>query len=701
MKKLSWNKQSFLVDGKPAPLISGEFHYFRVPKKDWRERLILLKESGANAAATYIPWIVHEPREGEILFDDVDGRCLTEFLELCCELDIMVIARPGPYSYSELWNSGMPFWLAKYKEIRSCNYKGDFREDSFEPSYLHPLFLEKARKYIRAVDEKIKPFLVTNGGCIVSVQADNEIGGIHIWRGFLDCNKEGMGIGFAGGRYVNFLERKYGTVDALNERYETSYASFCDVDPYNNTPSDKTVGGKRFAGDYHAFYKETLETYIRTICAWFREDGIDVDVCVNAGTPALIPIMRDIPSQNTDFKLFMGVDHYYSLTPAAGISMTPEKTMKYLNSLDMLASIGMPPSVLEMQSGSASCYPPILPNNLKGFYMTHVAYGMKGSNYYVFTGGPNFENTGCNTDIYDYHAPVSAEGEIRPIYYAQKERNCYTIDNSWLLSLERVSDVQLGYTWELAEKIASGPWKRYSGDGLNMRACYDSVLLTLGLGGAMPKCVELCDDLDVSKPLVVVTDGMMPKEKQERLVEFVRSGGQLLLTPTVPEYDEDFLPCTVLRDFLGIEKVGAVKTVDNVTRDNGVKVYGAEQKFSFEGFNGQVLVRDDGDGTPIVEYKKLGSGTVALMGMSYRYSQFCQMDLLFDLLEMLGFKRRAVTGSRNLMVSLFEDGERATCFLINNLADTVEADLTVTANGKTTSVGRVTVPSMSVLDISL
>ena len=96
MKKLSWNKQSFLVDGKPAPLISGEFHYFRVPKKDWRERLILLKESGANAAATYIPWIVHEPREGEILFDDVDGRCLTEFLELCCELDIMVIARPGP-----------------------------------------------------------------------------------------------------------------------------------------------------------------------------------------------------------------------------------------------------------------------------------------------------------------------------------------------------------------------------------------------------------------------------------------------------------------------------------------------------------------------------------------------------------------------------------------------------------------------------
>ena len=701
MNTLSWNKQSFLVDGKPAPLISGEFHYFRVPKKDWRERLILLKKSGANAAATYIPWIVHEPREGEILFDDVDGRCLTEFLQLCCELDIMVIARPGPYSYSELWNSGLPFWITNYEEMRAHGHDGNKQNRSFETSYLHPLFLEKARKYIRAVDEKIKPFLVTNGGCIVSVQADNEIGGIHIWRKFLDCNKEGMGIGFEGGRYVRFLEKKYGTVELLNERYGTDFNSFCQIDPYNNTPSDDTVGGKRFAGDYHAFYKETLETYIKTLCEWFREDGIDVDVCVNAGSPSLIPIMRDIPSQNTDLNLFMGVDHYYALSPAAGISMTPEKTVKYMHSLDMLASIGMPPSVLEMQSGSASCYPPILPNNLKGFYMTHVAYGMKGSNYYVFTGGPNFENTGDNTDIYDYHAPVSAEGEIRPIYYAQKERNDYTNENQWLFTRERAFDVQFGYTWELMEKIVSGPWKRYSADGLNMRSCFDSVLLTLGLGGAMPKCTELSDELDTSTPLLVVTDGMMPKEKQEKLVKFIKDGGKLLLTPTVPEYDEEFFPCTVLRDFLGVNKITPVKTIDNVTRDNGAKVYGSVNKFTFEGFGGQTLVTDDGDGSPIVEYKKMGEGAVALMGLTYSYSQFCQMDLVFDLLQMLGHERRAITGSKNLMVSLFEDGERATCFLINNLADSVNADLTVRANGKSVNVGKLTVPAMSVVTVDI
>ena len=33
------------------------------PHDDWRRRLTLLKESGANTVATYIPWIIHEPEE--------------------------------------------------------------------------------------------------------------------------------------------------------------------------------------------------------------------------------------------------------------------------------------------------------------------------------------------------------------------------------------------------------------------------------------------------------------------------------------------------------------------------------------------------------------------------------------------------------------------------------------------------------------
>ena len=591
--------------------------------------------------------------------------------------------------------------MEKYDRIRCHGPRGKRDKTGFYASYLHPIFLEKARAYIRAVDERIRPFLATNGGCIVSVQADNEIGGIHVWRGFLDCNREAMGIGYADGRYVRFLADKYGDVETLNERYGSAYASLCDILPYENTPPESEIGGKRFASDYHDFYRGVLEEYIRILCTWFREDGIDVDVCVNAGTPSLIPIMRNIPEQNRDSRLFVGVDHYYALTPSAGISMTPDKAMRYMRSLDMLSGLGMPPSVLEMQSGSASCYPPILPGNLKGFYMNHVAFGMKGSNYYVFTGGPNFENTGANTEIYDYHAPVSATGEIRPIYYAQKERNDYTNENEWLLTRERVSDLQLGFTWELADKMLTGLKNRNSANGVNARDYSESVALTLCLGGGMPRWVELGGRLDSEKPLLVFSDERMPREKQERLIEFVRSGGRLLITPTVPEYDEDFLPCTLLKSFLGVEAITPLESAESITRDNGVKVYGIDKRFSFEGFAGRALATDDKSGDAIAEYKEIGKGAVVLLGATYGYSQFCQMDMLFDMLGLLGYERRADTGSRNLFITLFEREEGATCFLINNLADSLDASPTVRANGKEYSLGTLTVPAMSVLPIDL
>lgn len=46
MKDLSFDELSLTVDGKRTFLISGEFHYFRVPHDDWRRRLRLLKDDG-------------------------------------------------------------------------------------------------------------------------------------------------------------------------------------------------------------------------------------------------------------------------------------------------------------------------------------------------------------------------------------------------------------------------------------------------------------------------------------------------------------------------------------------------------------------------------------------------------------------------------------------------------------------------------
>ena len=54
---IGFNKHHFEINGEPVHLYSGEFHYFRVPKSDWRRRMQLLKDAGGNCLATYIPWL--------------------------------------------------------------------------------------------------------------------------------------------------------------------------------------------------------------------------------------------------------------------------------------------------------------------------------------------------------------------------------------------------------------------------------------------------------------------------------------------------------------------------------------------------------------------------------------------------------------------------------------------------------------------
>ena len=58
----------FLLDGKPFRILSGEMHYFRIPREYWRDRLLKLKACGLNTVATYMPWNLHERTPGKFDF---------------------------------------------------------------------------------------------------------------------------------------------------------------------------------------------------------------------------------------------------------------------------------------------------------------------------------------------------------------------------------------------------------------------------------------------------------------------------------------------------------------------------------------------------------------------------------------------------------------------------------------------------------
>lgn len=139
--RITFDSVSYMVNGKPFYLYAGEFDYFRVPGKDWRTRMRLFKKAGGNCLATYIPWGLHEQEEGKYVFGGASKYDLEGFLKTAKEEGLYVIARPGPYVYSELHNSGIPAWLfAKYPAARATNIEGMAFDVA---SYLHPVFYRK------------------------------------------------------------------------------------------------------------------------------------------------------------------------------------------------------------------------------------------------------------------------------------------------------------------------------------------------------------------------------------------------------------------------------------------------------------------------------------------------------------------------------------------------------------------------------
>ena len=158
---IDYENDCFLKDGEPFRYISGSFHYFRVPRFYWKDRLMKMKAGGLNAVQTYVAWNVHEPVQGQYNFDgDAD---IVSFIELANSLGLLVIVRAGPYICAEWDFGGFPAWLLNDTTIILRSSK-DKR------------YLDAVDSWMSVVLPKLQPLLYVNDGPIISVQVENEYG---------------------------------------------------------------------------------------------------------------------------------------------------------------------------------------------------------------------------------------------------------------------------------------------------------------------------------------------------------------------------------------------------------------------------------------------------------------------------------------------------------------------------------------------
>ncbi len=160
MNNFTYDKNGFYFDGVKTKIVSGSLHYFRVVPEYWRDRLLKLREMGANCVDTYTCWNLHEKNEGEFNFShDLD---FARFLDIAGELGLYVIVRPGPYICSEWEFGGFPWWLLTKPDMELRCY--------------NKTFLDAMTPFLERVCDIMRPRLITNGGNIILVQVENEYG---------------------------------------------------------------------------------------------------------------------------------------------------------------------------------------------------------------------------------------------------------------------------------------------------------------------------------------------------------------------------------------------------------------------------------------------------------------------------------------------------------------------------------------------
>ena len=171
--KFILGEKSFLLDGQPFQIISGEMHYTRIPREAWRHRMKMAKAMGLNTIGTYVFWNVSEPEKG--VFDFKGNNDIAAFIQMAREEGLWVILRPSPYVCAEWEFGGYPYWLQNEPGliVRS-------RESQYLAAY---------KDYILHLGRQLAPLQVNHGGNILMVQIENEYGSYGQDKEYLDINR--------------------------------------------------------------------------------------------------------------------------------------------------------------------------------------------------------------------------------------------------------------------------------------------------------------------------------------------------------------------------------------------------------------------------------------------------------------------------------------------------------------------------------
>lgn len=614
--------KQFKISGEDAHLLSGEMPYYRVEPDYWRKCLRHAKSMGLNTVSFYIPWIVHEYQEDKFDFDGSTNRRfnLKLWLELIKEENMFAIVRPGPYVYNETLNAGIPQWfIEKYPQARGVRWNGkEYKVIKDAVSYMHPDFRSRVEIWYKNVADVLKPYLYSNGGPIIFVQLDNEVPGIQEWRGGFDQNPETMRYGHKDGYFSIFLRNKYKDIKALNNAYGSNYSQFEDISPQN-----VDITSEQWKIDeYEFYYNFYLPQYFVFLQDTLKSYGIDGYFTINAASGDYI--FRLKPSAKKCPNTLLGVDSYYNLHKSLTFdSATLSFDIEYVYEL-LSEAIEGPETILEFQAGMLHDYPRVYGSHLYLWYAWALIEGFKGLNGFNIMSGINPHGLGSMQDSIYYQTPITDKGELRENYFAiQKALKLFGHDK-WLLHSTKKYEMALGII-----------------EDRNIEHQLAHMLFNFNISYRVVDLKKRTVDELLQYPFLWVCSGkVMDGETQQKLINFVESGGKLILSGALPEKDTVGRKVDILKSEFGIEAEERSNQPKVVI--NGVDYYTGndyELPLMVKCSTDCKVIANSVENKPVIIAKKIGNGKVVYIGFNINYCFDDQYIIIKNIFDELGVKR--------------------------------------------------------------
>lgn len=679
-------RRQWIIDGTPRVLFCGEVHYFRLRRAEWRDRLLDLRAAGARAVATYIPWVAHELPDGtiDITGSTEDWRDVGAFCDLAHELGLYVIARPGPYVMAELQHEGLPHRVLRRAAADATTWQGR-RLPTADLDYLSSVFLTEVERWYDAVLPVLATRQQPDGGPVIGLQLDNEIGML-AWV----SNSPVINARVAD-EFVDWLD----VTDRVDRHPRLTPA---EALAYLQQPP--AAYGSVVAEDLMRFCRHDFRRYTDTLGDLARARGLTgVPFLVNIhgtgggrgltypiGISQLLGTWRNRPGTTAGSDLYLGdltVGNVADFVVGNLFARATSGEDQPLTALEFEAGDGdygqdlgalVPPEATSLRTRLAHG----LGNRLMNFYLYAGGVNPPLERDPERPGGDGGDRIAFTGQEHGFAAPVGPTGRANRTRAALAETvQALNAVEAEAAAMRPHSDLTLGFVSDdyLTEyrppddAVTAG----IQADLATFRGLGPRQILAraLVLGGFGLDAVDLCGHraLDLTDPLpdagdrparlsvadhpvlAVAVSHHLGAAVQQTLADYVHGGGRLLLAGVLPTRDTDGRPCTVLADALGLRVTGELG--DRVIEDGESRPWfptvRAEESLApgrpevrvsatqlLAVYEATVLVREVTGGQPCAVDVEVGEGRAVVLVCDYP----ADLPLYAALLARLGVRPR-------------------------------------------------------------